>query len=205
MSHSDYEPELRLHCPDCGKYLESHPFEMGDRADSGFDLCGCEADPEVKQRAIHAARERRWRRANPEKMTWRAMLSRCQNPTNISYPYYGGRGIKVSQAWAESFDAFMHDMGPRPSPKHSIDRIDVNGDYEPSNCRWATRAEQARGHRRNRMLTAFGRTQCLEDWATEFGLNVVTLHSRLRGKRLSVEEALTRPLKPTRPRRSAAE
>jgi hypothetical protein len=89
-------------------------------------------------------------RASPEYRAWCNIKARCLNPGNKDYPTYGGRGITVYARWRDSYQAFLADVGRRPSPRHSVDRIDVNGNYEPGNVRWATRKEQANNRRTTR-------------------------------------------------------
>jgi hypothetical protein len=96
-----------------------------------------------------------------------------------SYENYGGRGITVCDRWRDSFVAFYEDMGERPSPKHSIDRIDSNGNYEPGNCRWATPKQQMNNRRANRMITIDGETLSLQKWADRSGINRSTIYSRV--------------------------
>lgn len=110
---------------------------------------------------------------------WQQMIRRCTQPSNNRYHYYGGRGICVHERWLD-FDTFLADMGPRPSPSHSIDRIDNDGDYEPGNCRWATLEEQRSNTRRNILLTYRGKTQTASRWARELGLGAHVVLGRVR-------------------------
>jgi len=124
---------------DCGveKSILSGSFKRGLTKS-----CGClhkEIMKEVKTTHGYANKNNK----SVEYLTWASMLDRCRNKNNKSYKNYGGRGIEVCDRWTNSFENFLEDMGKRPSNKHSIDRINVNDNYEPNNCRWATTYEQS--------------------------------------------------------------
>lgn len=119
--------------------------------------------------------------------TWCGMKSRCQCSTNPNFSDYGGRGIKVCQRW-QIFENFLEDMG-EPSQGQSIDRIDVNGDYEPKNCRWANHQTQARNKRTSVYLNFNGKNQHLDDWAKELGMSRMTIYQRIKAG-LTVQECL---------------
>jgi hypothetical protein len=91
------------------------------------------------------------RKITPEYRSWCGLIERCTNPNNRKYPIYGGRGITVCDEWRNSYAAFLSDMGRKPHSKMSIDRIDVNGNYEPNNCRWATAYQQTHNRRCSRV------------------------------------------------------
>lgn len=115
----------------------------------------------------------------PEYRIWADMLTRCLNPQAAQSRNYLGRGITVCDRWRD-FANFIADMGPRPSPDHSIDRIDNDGNYEPQNCRWATRVEQGRNRRTTLRITYLGVTLPLKEWCERLGLPYKTVHQRHR-------------------------
>lgn len=119
---------------------------------------------------------------------WKNMKTRCNNPNADNYRFYGGRGIAVCERW-NSFDNFFADMGQPPTDNHTLDRIDPNGNYEPSNCRWLTIEKQQRNKRSNVFLTFKGKTMCVSEWADELGLKSATIYQRIR-RGLPIEKIL---------------
>lgn len=143
--------------------------------------CGCYGKTKKKTHG---------RAGTPEYKAWHALLGRCEDQEHRQYPDYGGRGIKVCERWHE-FENFLADMGERPSSSLSIDRINNDGNYEPGNCRWATRKQQSnnrRPQRSKRLITYMGRSLTQAQWAEELGLTRPNLCYRL--KRLPLEQAL---------------
>lgn len=158
----------------------------GDRLRRGTTTsCGCAKGREPEHGHTVGGRPSR------EYVSWLAMKARCFRPDDRCYADYGGRGITVCDRWANSFEDFLADMGPRPKGM-TLERLNGDGNYEPENCTWATLKTQNRNTRRNRLLTFHGRTQCLSAWAEELGL-----HPGKAAKRLklgwSVERTFTTP------------
>lgn len=138
-------------------------------------------------RAAHGAKS--GGRATPEYTAWQRIRDRCNNRNSKDFPYYGGRGIRVCARWEASFEAFLADVGHRPTPAHTIDRIDNYRGYEPGNVRWATRAEQSRNRRpfsmigkstRARWITVGDVQDSIAGWSRRSGLTRGCIRSRLR-------------------------
>ncbi len=119
-------------------------------------------------------------RSFPEYPIWSEMLQRCFNPHHPDYGHYGGRGITVWIRWRESYAWFITDVGPRPGPGYSIDRIDNNGDYEPANVAWRTQKQQMRNTRANNLVTVGGETKCMAEWVELTGIKRGTLQFRIK-------------------------
>ena len=148
--------------------------------------CGCLHREIINQPISHGMS-----RTNPYAV-WAMMIQRCENPDNKDYERYGGRGIRVCPRWQESYAQFRADMGDCPA-RHSLDRIDNDGDYAPENCRWSNGNQQARNRRSNHVLEYAGKRQCLTVWAREIGIDHRTICTRLK-RGWSVEKALSTPL-----------
>ena len=159
---------------DCGTV-----FSMQCRSEKGTKSCGCYAK-EVARKLLTGNKNRTTHdlSSSSTHKSWSGMKARCQNQNHIEYPRYGGRGITMCESW-HSFENFLKDMGLRPEGC-SIDRIDNEGNYEPSNCRWATDKEQARNRRNSRLLTVDGVTKTVAEWSEhESATKATNIYRRL--------------------------
>jgi hypothetical protein len=129
----------------------------------------------------------------PEYKVWCDMRRRCRAPAG-RYKYWRGRGLTVCLDWDASFESFYDHVGPRPSPKHTLDRIDNNRGYEPGNVRWATSLEQSRNRRFVKQYQFRGKTACLTEWCEEMGVSYSLVHNRLRDG-WTFERAITTPVR----------
>ena len=169
-----------------------------------FDFVDCESNKNAGKycsrscwsKALRITREQRGPAHTRQYKIWIGMCHRCFNPKNTRYPYYGGRGIKVCEEWKNNFKSF-YDWANANGYRDNltIDRIDNNGNYEPSNCRWVTRAEQCNNRRTNVVIN--GKT--LKEWAKESIVPYKVLHSRIHKHGWSLERALTTPSRIKKP------
>jgi hypothetical protein len=155
---------------DCGnrKSVEAHNLKMGR-----IRSCGCF----LRQRAAQTKRTHGMTRT-AEWRTWAKMKERCLVSSAVGFKHYGGRGITICERWLK-FENFFLDLGEKPSPSHSLGRIDNNGNYEPLNCRWETWAQQQNNRRNNLLLTKGGETATLQQWARKLGVRRETIKRRL--------------------------
>lgn len=169
---------------DCGKRCEI----SGNSLRSGnTKSCGCYGkEQRLKALTTHGQTGSRLHRA------WSEMKTRCSNPNRTFWKRYGGRGIKVCERW-ESFELFNQDMGSSWFEGASLERKNLNGDYEPANCEWATTLVQANNTSKNRHVSFHGETHTVAQWARRLGINPFTLYTRLNN--WTVEDAMTRPVR----------
>jgi len=162
--------------------------------------CGC-----VKMKNVISSNLSHGMSYTKEHKCWAHMKARCYDKNDNRYPRYGGRGITVCDRWRDSFEAFIEDMGLLPSPKHSVDRIDTDGNYEPTNCKWSTHKEQANNASYNRKITFEGRTQTLAQWSDELGIGRSTITARVDMYGWSLDRALTTPARKITRRHTSSE
>lgn len=170
---------------DCGNQKE---IAYGQLVSGIAKSCGClRSEKTSERRATHR------KSGTPEHNTWKCMIKRCRNVNDPAFSNYGGRGIYVCDRWMMSFSNFLHDMGPRPSNRHSIDRINNDGPYSPENCHWATDFEQNSNTRKNTILEHNGRKLHLCEWSRQLGIKSQTICERLR-RGWTIGQALSTPV-----------
>ncbi len=169
---------------DCGNLFEANGY---------YVRCGKVKDcPSCAAERVRMASVKHWLSNTAEFSTWTDIQTRCYNSKTKAFKHYGGRGIVVCKRWLDSFDNFLSDMGNRPSKNHSIERINVNGNYEPSNCKWVTDKEQANNKRSNVLVTLNGITKNVTEWIIDLNLNKNTVNSRIYNLKWPLEKALTK-------------
>lgn len=175
---------------DCGKVW---PVALRYIKSGMTKSCGC-LKAELRKLPRSHGMSGRFNKSTEYKI-WASMIQRCTNAKEWAFQYYGGRGITVCDRWRK-FENFYADMGPRPSKELSLDRIDPNGNYEKSNCRWATKSEQSYNRRVAKLYDINGRKLNIQEVSELTGLNKSTLKYRLNRSGWPLEKALTHPLFP---------
>ena len=171
----------------CGKItvVDGHCLRRGNTKS-----CGClHNELLVKRNIIHGMSHA------PEYRTWHHMKERCYNPNEKRFKDYGGRGIIVCDEWKESFSEFYSHIGPRPTAKHSIDRINNNRGYFPGNVRWALPITQSNNKRTNRIITINGWSLTIAQWARFAGIRQITLFNRINILNWSHSKAIFTPVR----------
>jgi len=171
---------------DCGNTVEAISSNLkGGQTNS----CGCYHKEQTSK-----AKQTHGQSKTPDYKIWKTMTQRCFNSKQAMYKHYGGKGILVCDKWL-TFENFIADMGPRPSTKHSIERRNNDGNYEPSNCYWTTSKEQANNRSTNCLVTYQGDTKTLTQWCEELNLPVArkAIWHRLVKLGWSPEKAFTEP------------
>jgi hypothetical protein len=171
---------------DCGKEknIRAYSLKCGDTIS-----CGCFKNEQVSKKcSTHRMSKQRIY------SIWEGMINRCENPHNRNYKNYGKRGINVCDEW-HSFESFFAYMGHPPTPQHTIERINNYGNYEPGNCKWATRKEQGNNTRRSLFINFNGQHKTLSEWAELLDIKFKTLYSRLKLYGWPLERALTTPVR----------
>lgn len=162
----------------CGKEIQVLQHRL---TRSRTRSCGCLASDNSRAvlEYVHRLNTTHGLSRSPEYIIWRNILTRCYKTNCDHYQFYGAKGVKVCKRW-QSFETFLADVGTRPSKQFTIERIDTNGNYEPSNCRWATRYEQARNRTNNHWVKIDGVTRILTDWCKIKQIKLTTVAQRLR-------------------------
>ena len=171
---------------DCGNETIVHALNLKKGSTKS---CGCyRQECGVKNNTIHGMT------GTLVYKIWRLMIARCEDSKEVSYKNYGGRGITVCKQWRYSFETWYADMGEMPTPKHTLERINNDGNYEPSNCRWATWKEQCNNRRNNHIIEFNGQCKTIAQWSDIIGIPQGTLFARIHAG-WTIEKSLTQELR----------
>lgn len=187
----------RCQC-DCGN---THIVETTKLANGNTKSCGCHRVDFARGlphgQALTHGHSTRTAGKSPEYFVWQGMKDRCSRKASNSYRRYGGRGIVVCDLWKSSFEAFLADMGPRPTLQHTLDRINNDGNYEPGNCRWATPKVQARNTSSIKLISVNGEEMSISEARDKYApdVPVATIYGRIRQLGWAPERALFAPRK----------
>ena len=182
---------VRGHKPYC---INGHSRTPGNIRPGRSDCAICHREQARQRNRLNGAKPSTAKNQNGKSRTraykiWNRMIDRCHNLHHDKFPFYGARGIAVCQKWRESFNAFLADMG-QPPEKLTLDRIDTFGNYEPTNCRWATKEQQVHNMRNNRWIEYQGEKYLFADLAKKIGMNRYTLYNRLFIYHWPIEKAV---------------
>lgn len=178
----------------CGLCGGETTVRLGNLRSGNTLSCGCLSVKVARQRFLELAKTRRnyRKKETTEYKAWQNMKTRCYSATAKEFPRYGGRGITICDRWRHSFENFLADMGLKPTPKHSLDRIKNDLGYSPDNCEWRTIVQQNQNTRGNVNVTYRGETLCVSEWARRAGLNMFTLVKRMQNG-WDFDRAMTTP------------
>lgn len=177
ITYSNYSKRSYICLCDCGvkRNVSAESIEKG-----ASKSCGC-----LGRELLSLSKRTHGQRKTRVYAAWTHMKSRCYNPNNLAYPNYGGRGILVCPEWVNDYAAFFKYVGESPSTKHTLDRINNDGNYEPGNVRWATKKEQGANRRTNKYIEHNGINMIKSRWAKLFGIKRCKLHYLLNRKSIS--------------------
>lgn len=188
VGHDKYKQRLYECRCDCGKIVIA---VSGGLTSGNTKSCGCyKRDVLIQHKTKHNYSGKNSKEYN----AWGNIKSRCSNPNRADYKNYGGRGIKICDRWMNSFENFLADIGRAPSQKHSIERKDNDGNYEPNNAFWATKDQQSNNKRTNVVISYNGKTQTLTQWCRELNVDYDSMQARIKTYGWSIEEAFTIPV-----------
>lgn len=185
FGHDNHHHQVWLFSCSCGKEKTISAISVFKGVTKS---CGClRSEVTAQRKSSHG------KRRSDEYSIWVGIKQRCFNPNCKEFKWYGLKGIIMCQEWVDDFQSFYEHVGPRPSKKHSIDRIDSSKNYEPGNVRWATSIEQANNKRNNSILTIFGKSKTIAEWERYIGCSKELIRQRIKKLGWSAEKAILTP------------